>query len=344
MLTSSDIFEDNFTFVFQNPTRRFSLFPARRLAGRVETDHLLLGKSKIYYKDIVKTSSYQKYLVITLAPYATVSAEISNNLLPDSTNLVLKLSGTLVNMEHKIDRKISAYRLEIARQHAQSKGLVFRKEQCPKCQCDIDLTQKTETQFTYCPYCDNIFDRNSFLIPKTEAYQVCPDCHYYGRVQTYYEWNFYFLIYKAKFSIQRHHFCDTCARRMFERTFFKNLTLVLGSIVMLFQYFRSLQGRNPYLYEIAQANRLAQDGKLRKADALYNTLLTRNFGHPGIHYNYGLAYLKAGDTGRAAIEFEKCLNLCSNYQPVIDLMTKYKDLEIELTKEGGFRQGMRGEN
>ncbi len=340
----TDVFDDNFTFKFATSGISIKNWLSNPLPGRIDFDYLQLNKSKLYYKDILATRAYEKYLVITLAPFAAVSAELAKYLLPDSTNLILILKGNTNGIEHKIDRKIAAIKLQAARQKAIKEGLVFRKAQCPKCQCELDLTQKTETQYIYCNFCDNIFDHNSFLIPNTESYQICPDCRYYGRVQTYYEWDFYFLIYKARFRVRKHFFCDTCAERMFFRTFFKNLTLIVGALFSLFQYLRSQMNRNPYLAGIGKANFYAQNGDMVKADALYNALLTRNFGHPGIHYNYGLACLQKGDPGRAAIEFKKCLKLCSNYEAVIELMRKHKDVEILLTEQGGLNQFSRKEN
>jgi hypothetical protein len=339
----TDLFEDNFTFKFTSPKFSFKQWLAKPLSGRIDFEYFQLNKSKIYYKDIISTTGYENYFVLTLAPYATISAEISSRLLPDSTTLIIKLRGNSKGFEHKIDRKISQIRIEEAKIKAAKLSLPFRKSQCPKCQCELDLTGKNESQYTFCGYCDNIYDRNSFLIPNSESYQICPDCQYYGRVQTYYVLDFYFLIIQAGFKLSKHFFCDTCAERMFFKTFFRNLTLIVGAFFSLWQYFRSQLGRNPYLENLGKANLYAQNGKMVAADSLYNSLLTRNFGHPGIHYNYGLAYLKKGDAGRAAIQFQKCLSLCSNYEPVIELMRKHKDVEILLTKDGGLSQLSRAE-
>ena len=67
---------------------------------------------------------------------------------------------------------------------------------------------------------------------------------------------------------------------------------------------------------------------MQEADVLFSSIAFRNDGDPGIHMNYGLAYLQNGDKERAAFQFKKALNSCSNYLPVIDILRRHTDIDI----------------
>ena len=294
--------------------------------GRFDRNGLILGDNQIFFKDIFDTQHYNDKVVITLYPFATVAKEVTDYIMPGTFSLGLHIRDLAEAVEYGIDSKISKNQYDNhLKGMSQQEKKKARKTQCPHCSSTVNLTSIPDTANVYCEYCDNIFDRNRMLKFNSEHYQVCPECDYYGRVQDYHEFLLSFKGYKSR----RHFCCDTCALRIYKRTFWWNLfPFFFVSFYSYGQYLKSLKGKNPYLEGLAKANMSAQDGKLVKADEEYTGILTKNFGHPGIHYNYGVATLRAGNPDRAAREFQIALQNCANYTPVIKMMQKHKDLII----------------
>lgn len=313
---------ENFRFRLQKPEGK----NGRWQDGRFERDGIILGEDKIFFQDIYDTQHYGKYVVITLFPFATISKVISDSIMPNTFSIVMKVGELAEAVEYGIDAKISENWLK-----NKVKGMSYQEQKklhvvtCPNCTSKLDLTGVVKTNNIYCYYCDNLFDRNGIVRFSSKQYQICPECNYYGRVQDYHE----YLISLKGFTHRKHFCCDTCTLRIFRRTFFWNLfPFVVGAFLSLREWMKSQRDRNPYMLGLAKANLLAQDGKLIKADEEYTSILTKNFGHPGIHYNYGLASLAAGNPERAAKEFQIALQNCANYEPVIKIMQKHHDLKI----------------
>ena len=114
------------------------------------------------------------------------------------------------------------------------------------------------------------------------------------------------------------------AEHLHRRFFTKNLSLLYGAWLMTLNKWKTLRKTIPAYEELHNANASAWEGDIPTARIIYFKILTAFPGHPGIHLNYGLAYLKQGKQNDAIRNFEKALAHCMNYQPVIEQLERLK--------------------
>ena len=298
--------------------------------GMVRREGLLLNQNTIFYRDIHKVSLHGKKMVISLLPYPTVAKEITENIFFGHASLVLKVSSYPQDVKAAIDRKLSGFRLKDRRDSLTKEELTyrFRTVNCPNCKAHLDLTDKKDTRFIHCSYCDTISDRNGAIIPGRNDYKICPECSYFGKIRNTFRLDFFFLYKDYKFNFQKYYCCDTCSERFFKATVFKNLTLIFGFIIVGIEKLRTKRNRNPAYPELTEASLFIQDGNFEEGDILYGSLITKHIDHPGLYFNYGLSYFAAEDMRKAYFYFNKGLAGCSNYQPILDFLEKHKEVEV----------------
>jgi hypothetical protein len=148
----------------------------------------------------------------------------------------------------------------------------------------------------------------------------------FDRVRGYTEFYFYFLIVAYGYSLKVRHVCDSCAHALFKKTFFANLLFVFGVPSSIYLKLKSLTGRAPHFKELAKANSLARKGRYRQASAIYYSRLYEKIPeHPGLLMNEGLGHLVGDDVDGARACFQRAQKACSNYLPVLRLISRMEN-------------------
>jgi len=294
-------------------------------SGRVTRDGLILQNSRIFFRDIHQVERHNKSLVVVLKPGATIAREVSKHIFKGLTAFVINVGGFSRQVESIINRRVSTAllndkRIEMGEEEAKTR---FVKADCPNCDAAIDLIDVVRSHYIYCDYCGAIFDHYGYMVPGGNAYRVCPETGFYERVRDYYEHAYYITRHEAAFKSRKLFCSDTYVHLVFEKIFLKNFTLFFGVFLAAFEKIRSVSARNANYIELVDANLAAAKGDMEKAEFEYAKLITRNKYHPGLTMNLGLIYLKKGNERRALIEFQKSLENCSNYTPVIEILKKF---------------------
>jgi len=319
----------NFRFYFVNEEgKKQSIIP---LNGRADGESgMRLTDYSIPMEDIVCVYRHQERLALILKPYLALPRNLAIHVLPETSALVIEIAdGFAFNVKSAVDQHLS--RLHVTKAHArweaEGKGKSFRTITCPVCEAVTDITAIL-SDYIYCRYCTAIFNQYQQVLPKSEQYNICPRCNYYGRLQNYPEVRFFWLPSEKAFSFDENYVCDTCASRTYDETIWKNALYLIGLPFNWYLKYMINKEQDPVLSEMAQANRLAQDGNMVEADILYSTMLLRNDNHPGLLYNYGLAWLQNDEPKKAFNYLSRVLELCYNYEPAREILQIYKDTEI----------------
>ncbi len=297
--------------------------------GRVTDQGIQFKWGKIAYGDIATTESRSNRLVLVLADGATLPKKIAKRV--KDGMLVLEVDSPKADkLEAAIDRNVSKLEAEKNRERLQAEGRAheFRTTICPHCSATIDLSELPNTDYTYCRYCHTVFRENRLAQDgrlKEASYQTCDECGFFDRIRSYTEFYFYFLLVIYGFSYKERHMCDSCAGRLFWKTFVLNFVFVLGVPAALWLKIKSMLGRDPELAELAKANRLARRGNIQVFQPLYDHLLRIRPGHPGIYTNAAKGFLVARDANSASTQLESALSNCANYLPAIQLANQLQD-------------------
>ncbi len=316
-----------FRFRYLNNRRRWQHFFHK--IGSVTRDGVVLNDRIVFFRDIYRVGTHRNTLIISLMPFATTTREVCEHVIPRYNCLYLQMDKHMVRKVEAVINLRCTTMIAEDRWGPVPKDIrirEFKKAYCPRCDALHDISDMINSPWLYCKYCHALFDYYGYMMPNSEQYKVCPNCEYYGRVQDYQEYNVYYLGKDREFRSRVRHYCDTCVHTHFTKNFWKNLTFGVGAFVSLWEKLRSKSGRNPVYKDMVEANYLAQNGKMVEADILYSSIIFKNHGHPGIHMNYGLAYLQNGDRNRAAFQFKKALEACANYLPVIEILRRNVDL------------------
>lgn len=301
------------------------------LNGRADGEHgLRLTEYAVPIEDIVHVYRHQDRLAVILKPYLALPKSLSEHVLPETSALVIEVAdGFAFNVKSAIDQHLSRLHAAAAREkwEAEGKGKLFRVISCPVCEAVTDITA-IFSELIYCRYCENIFNQYQQLLSKSEQYNICPRCNYYGRLQMYPEVRFFWWRKKKAFSFVENYICDSCASRTYDENFWKNAFFLVGLPFSWYLKYMLGKEQDPVLAEMAQANRLAQDGNMIEADVLYSAMMLRNERHPGLLYNYGLAWLQNGEPKKAFTYLSRVLEVCYNYRPVREILEIYKDTTV----------------
>ena len=300
-----------------------------RDSGSITRDGIFLSQQRIFFEDVHRVAQYRNQVIISLMPYGTSTRQIADNVFPLHNCIVIQVDEQLSQrIKSVIDQRCTNLAMKIKWGHLDTEewGDHFKHITCPRCEAITELTDVQPSALVYCKYCEAIFDHFGYILPGSEEYKICPECEYYGRVQDYRDYQAFHIGQEAEFSARSFYCCDTCAHRMFMRNVWKNMILVGGFALSAFEKLRSKRNRNPFYKELTEANYLAQNGEMVEADILYSSITFKNGGHPGLHMNYGKAYLQNGERSRAAFQFKKSLEACSNYYPTLEILKRNVDL------------------
>ncbi|MCS7018353.1 MAG: hypothetical protein RMJ87_04385 [Cytophagales bacterium] len=319
----------NFRFRFLNENgKRVSIILQN---GRADGENgLRLTEYAIPIEDILHVHRHMNQLAIILKPYLALPKSLLQYVLPETSALLIEVADDFAfNVKSALDQHLSRLHVANARAkwEAEGKGKLFRTISCPTCEALIDTTA-IFSDYIYCRYCTTIFNQYQQILPKSEQYNICPRCNYYGRLQLYPEVKFFWLPNEKAFSFAENYICDTCAGRTYQATIWKNALYLVGLPFSWYLKYMISKEQDPVLAEMATANRLAQDGDMIEADVLYSTMLLRNERHPGLLYNYGLAWLQNNEPKKAFTYLSRTIELCYNYEPAREILEMYKDMLV----------------
>ncbi len=293
----------------------------RARAGSLGDEGLQLGQSRIAFAHLQQTAVRDNRLVLALS----AGAQLEEDLVAEVQGELLVLDvygGAAPRLKRALDQQRSALRVAARREELQAagEGGSFRSVSCPVCSSSLDLSGAAAPALAYCPYCESIVTGSGALVTDGGRYTVCSDCGFFGRVQGYPEFYFYFLLVLYGFSYKRRFLCDGCARGLFVKTLLINLVFVLGVFPALWVGIKRLTGRDPRLGQLAQAAKLSAKGRVAEAAPLYQAMLARLPDHPGLLFDQAMGQIEAGDTRAAASSLQRCLAACPSYLPAYRLL------------------------
>ena len=335
----------NFRFKFVSPNGKAEgFFP---LYGRVDEEtQLRLGEYTVQFADLKDVWRAGNRLALVLKPYIAVPKIVTEHLMPNTTTFIIEITDQPAEeVKSAIDQHRSAREVFLKKNVmvAEERADDFRALSCPYCSAVVDMSERHDSLYVYCNYCTHIFDRTGNPTPQGEEMEICPECEYFGRVTDYEEFHFYKNKNAIRNEKKEHLCCDTCASTFYEEMKWKNAMFLVGLPYNLKLKSKLDAGKNYNWEGIRQANAAAQNGNLEEAANIYTNILVKNKAHPGIHYNIGLMYFKAGMLEKAAKHFEKSLEYCANYEPTLKLLAYYKEVSwkvrVSTPKTGKNRLG-----
>ncbi len=299
--------------------------------GKIDEDGIALDGNNIEFRDIAAIKAHQNRIAFEFYPYTTLHPDLT-------AHIILPTSAIIIDIENEMGNDVRQLALQyfttfqgFQRKHEleqQGKVADYRAEQCPTCHAVLDLSYYQDTHYIYCQHCETIFDKLKQPIPNSEGYMICPETGFYDRVQTYTEFSCYALPKERSFGVKKHECGDTHIEALLNKIFWKNALYLVALPSMLSMRSKATENRSPLYAELAKANKLAMAGKLQAALDLYMLMNIRMEKHPALWLNQGLAFMHAGENEKAVQLFKRALSYCSNYQPVLEVLRKYGQLEI----------------
>lgn len=290
--------------------------------GVATSQEIVLKDDRIAFEDIHDTSRRDHRLFFKLSPEVELSEKMKKFVL-DGDILVLQILKTPAgDVEKHIDRHCSAIAGERERERLAAEGLghLYRSVQCPHCSATIDLTSAGRTPYTYCRFCESIFDEWGALTSDGDLYRSCDKCGLYGHTQGHTILYFYFLVLIYGFSIRRRHLCDSCGFKIALRTLAANLVFLVGVPCALLNLIRSRPRHDKQRKLLSTANELCAKGQIHEAEPLYQEAAGARPLHPGLLLNLAIGHLRAGRGPDAVGLIDRSLGACTNYAPAIQLI------------------------
>ena len=297
--------------------------------GKATETEILLGDERLIYEDIADSTTRDNRLILAMSPSASLSQNVTNNLV-DNSVLVLEIHKTnALTLERWIDRISSKKAAQQKQQQliANGQGNLFYSVTCPHCEATIDLSGLNRSTYIYCRFCETVFKQTSGIVTQGEDYHICDECRMFGRVQGYTEFYFYFLLVIYGYYSKRRFLCGNCANKVFWKMLLINFIFILGIIPSIWLKIKSICGRDSSLKQLAKANALAEKGNYQKASLFYKQCHQKYPEHPGLLMNEGIGHLLGQDQQGAMSIFQRSLQSCSNYYPVIQLLQKMEPEE-----------------
>jgi len=338
----------NFKFRFLNEEGKPKSTFAQR--GIVDEKGVWFSEDALLrYVDIYDIIREHNYLVFVLYPAIAAHHTVTDNVLPESNSIVLDVpKDQAFQIKAIMDERFTAKRAKkrFAELEASNQAKHFKTVKCPRCRSTIDLTFKKNTPYAYCDNCELVFNQHRHIMPNTEEHKICPECGYFNRVQYYPNAQMYFYGEEKAFSNEEVFCCDSCADRLFQENIRKNTLFLVGLPKTLKIKFMQLSNTPPTLKGMTEANRIAfEGGDMAKAFRTYQSLILHNEFYPGVHYNYGKAYLDEANRIEEAAKNEeqqeeawrvrqkgvkqlrRSLQGCANFKPTLELLADHGELE-----------------
>lgn len=283
--------------------------------GRLTATSLILHKETIEINKIVKAIRRFDRLLLQLENGTVIGLVVRGKALVPLMENINRVSSLYwaVEEQNKLDQ--------------QGRGREFRIEPCTYCGSAIQLTKFAHSEETYCGYCETVVKRDQAATPgesdDQQAMNVCDGCGYYSRPREFGTFYFYFLLIVYGFSHGKKFLCGGCCRGEAWKMFAANFIFLLGlpfAIIQLVRVYLADRGFTAGYAGLDKANLKARKGKTKDALERYESMIHEHGDSCGLRYNRGLALAESGSLAEAGVEFEKALDLCSNYGPAVELL------------------------
>ncbi|MCS6832055.1 MAG: tetratricopeptide repeat protein, partial [Flammeovirgaceae bacterium] len=304
------------------------MFPKQ---GRIDEIGIGLSDEMIFWEDVQGVEVDKNFLIISLMPYSVLGKIETKYIIPEHQCIVISVGGEdIFLLKSSIDRRMSLRQAK-ERLSGMSEDQIakyFRYINCPHCNALIDLTDYPVTFYVFCPYCHTICDKHATPLTGYKNYRICPECNMFGKVSYYIDYQYFYKPHQRIFYKKRYYCCDACAGTMFKKHILKNLPLVIGAVLSFQQWIKTRKDREDSFEDLHKANHYALMGAVNEAKNIYHSILLRLPHHPGIHYNIGYMYFRIGNREKASYYFQKALQQCGNYLPLIFFLKKYESVTI----------------
>ncbi|MBN2005736.1 MAG: hypothetical protein JXA21_20435 [Anaerolineae bacterium] len=288
----------------------------KSLASQTE---LIIGDDHIPYNAITIAHCFENRVVFNLSGSIPLGKK-AQQALGGGHALIVEVQGNrALALSRHVNRLVSSIQADLARQEMSRKGESerFRTVICPHCGSTINVSGFDATTYTHCYFCQSILSKTLAVVSNGDVYGQCPACNLYGRVRSYFSFQFYFLIIVYGFSYRQVHHCDNCASKLAKRNLLTNLLFILGVPFAIAMWIRALSKRDAFLKTLDRANALAEKGKYEQSDPLYETLLQEYPEHPAVLMNQAMGHFNASEAQGGRALLERVLRSCSNYLPAI---------------------------
>lgn len=335
-------FDFRFLTTSNKPTSHFDKH------GSIEDEGVYFDGELLAFSELQEVVLHRNRLSFIIKAGARTA--VDEFLLPHFNGFIIRVDEQeAVDIKSQIDRKYTELQLDERKKELKQKDELhnFRKTECPTCKSHIDLSYIKPTKYIFCKYCDSIFNKYGNYTDLND-YKICSVCNYYNRVQVTPKVEAYFYGKEDKaFSFKKAYQCDSCTERELRPRFWKNVPFVVGAVTDFVAKNKIETDIDSSYAGLTQANLLGYWGRIEEAKPLYESMFLYVKDQPGVLYDFGKAYLDSafvlledaeftGDEQamiyiREAVRWlSRCLQMCSNYQPAIQLFEDNEELEYEI--------------
>ncbi|MHA2202833.1 MAG: tetratricopeptide repeat protein [Candidatus Hodarchaeales archaeon] len=312
-----------FKYVIEGQTQGF-----RSKMGSISKSALWLEDMKIPYEYIVDTAIRDNRIILTFSSVSDVDETLRDYLINGGAFALEVSKLPAFELKKHIDRLSSVIHTGLQKQHLITKGRgdLFKSFICPNCKATVDLSELEETVYIYCRFCESFLTQNIDIINTGDNYRICHECHMFGYVQSYTDFQFYLIflliVYFYGFSHTRRYLCSVDAVKMAKRNFLKNLIFLIGVPTAILTWIKALRAKDDVFKGLSKANSFARDGNYHEADKIYSQLLEHHSNHPAILMNQAKGHLRGLDASGAIELLNKSVKACSNYYPSLRLLNR----------------------
>jgi|GEM_PF-5824934 len=288
--------------------------------GQVNDQGLVLNGEFIPTEQILDTSSVDNRMVIAVADPNVLGPNTQKNL-NDNSLVIIEVKKTDVELiEKELDRHTSKTHAERYRQAliASGQGSRFKATECPHCHSTVETSQFKNGLFTYCKYCESIFDQQNQVISNGDSEKLCFNCNMWDTVDSYNVFFFYFIVVAYGWRVTREHLCNHCAVKRAKNVLLKNLPFVLGIVPALIMWGKAARSDKKGMKGLAKANRLALKGDYQAADQIFNEILQQYPHHPAVLRNMAHGHWYGKDNAGYKQILQMSVDSAPSYQPVSD--------------------------
>jgi|GEM_PF-1976577 len=322
-----------FKFYFWKETGGVNFFSQN---GEARENELVLNKASLPYDAIVDTDLNYDRLLIAFRPSTSLNEKFGKLTTGNSVLQLVKPTFAKVKMQDVkkfIDRVRSYSRVEESRLRLADEGNehLFHTAICPVCKAMVNLSELDETRYIFCTFCESVFSQKNVTLTNGEKHSHCERCGMYSQPRRSLDFGLTFLIFAYRLTTRYYEVCDSCASRIFWRNFFSNIisaNIMFPFVfpILLLPRLTTLHRRDSVFPMLDKANSLARKGQTKEASELYRQAHKIAPNHPGLLMNEGMTHLMVGNDSNASKFFEKALQSCANYLPVIQFVARLQSM------------------
>ncbi|WP_281614088.1 tetratricopeptide repeat protein [Flammeovirga sp. SubArs3] len=280
--------------------------------GNVNEQGITLSNELISFHDILRTTYYRGYLVITFDNYPLLGKQTSEWYIQKNNCIIIKSS-----MIKDIKLAFNVFKSRFAQ----------KTRTCGHCENEINWDKHLESQYHYCDECHSISDKHGLLMSNGEEFDICPETGYWDRLGIRRQYQYFYFDKKLYWNYNKYYGGDNLGIEFFHNNILKNLMFLIGVPGTLIEFYKANQGHHPDFTELAEANFASRCGEIKEAADLYTKMQMRFPYFPALHYNLAIAYLQVNNIELAKRYFQKSLEGCSNYTPTLKVLKYLSEKE-----------------